>query len=334
MVSVIVPVYNAGQTLPRCLESIRQQTYRDFEVILVNDGSTDNSLSICQYYVKIDPRFRVFTQQNGGEAMARNAGMEQVRFPYICFVDADDYVASTYIADLYSAAQTSSADLVVQGKCLQHGKSHQIRTFSHTQCFSLPDQSEQCFNQFDVVEHGTVWSKLFRADLIRSHKLHFSSDVKLAVDMCFVLDYLKYSKLLVLSPSVDYYYLANPVSLSTCYWDYCTERRSHLHLQQSWQELLQCVTSSGLKRQYSSFLGYYINRLVITNLFHPSNRLMMKLNDKELKSVFLPQMRNEHRPTTTYTWFLKFFAVNRIYIFYRFIFRLAVWRYHLPVNFV
>lgn len=92
LLSVIVPVYNAEKYLPKCLDSIRNQTYEDIEVILINDGSTDNSENICEHYVKNDRRFILYNITNSGPACARNMGLEVARGDYISFVDSDDYI--------------------------------------------------------------------------------------------------------------------------------------------------------------------------------------------------------------------------------------------------
>lgn len=92
--SIIVPVYNAAQYLSECIQSIIQQTYRDWELILINDGSTDSSLSICLSYVTLDDRISVHTQENKGQAAARNKGLEHSRGKYIVFIDADDTVSN------------------------------------------------------------------------------------------------------------------------------------------------------------------------------------------------------------------------------------------------
>lgn len=103
LISVIVPVYNSGQYLARCIESVLHQSFVDFELLLINDGSSDDSSSICSDYAVRDNRIRVFHQNNAGVSAARNLGIKEIRGKYLAFVDADDYVYPNYLKDLYES---------------------------------------------------------------------------------------------------------------------------------------------------------------------------------------------------------------------------------------
>ncbi|MDR0535802.1 MAG: glycosyltransferase [Puniceicoccales bacterium] len=125
LVSVIVPVYNVECYLRECLDSLLGQTFRDFEVVLVNDGSTDGSLRICEEYCERAPDvFRLFSQKNGGLSSARNTGLERALGEYVCFVDSDDWVSSDFLAVLHEAALAVAADIVVCGYTAHHADGH------------------------------------------------------------------------------------------------------------------------------------------------------------------------------------------------------------------
>ena len=113
LVSVIVPVYNAVDYLEECLESIRVQDYSDFEVIMVNDGSTDDSASVCRRFAEIDPRFRVLEIPNGGVSAARNTGIDNACGEWICFIDADDTINPLFISRLIDGACSTGADIFI-----------------------------------------------------------------------------------------------------------------------------------------------------------------------------------------------------------------------------
>lgn len=113
LVSIIVPVYNTEEYIRQCLDSILNQTYQNFECLLINDGSSDNSSDICREYVAKDTRFRYFKKENGGVSSARNLGIELSEGDYITFIDSDDWVDSDYLEVLYSAILEEQADIAV-----------------------------------------------------------------------------------------------------------------------------------------------------------------------------------------------------------------------------
>ena len=112
-ISVIIPVYNVEQYLERCLDSVIAQTYKQLEIICINDGSKDNSLAICQAYQKRDERIRIIDQENKGLAAVRNVGIREAKSDYIYFIDSDDFIDVDYIEKLYVALKTNEADICV-----------------------------------------------------------------------------------------------------------------------------------------------------------------------------------------------------------------------------
>lgn len=112
-VSVIVPFYNAERYLKQCLDSLQKQTYSNFEVLLINDGSIDQSYQIAAEYVKIDERLSLITQSNAGIATARNVGLQKMSGEYVTFVDGDDFVSQDYLTKMIKVAKTEQADLVI-----------------------------------------------------------------------------------------------------------------------------------------------------------------------------------------------------------------------------
>lgn len=113
LVSIIIPVYNVEKYLKRCIDSLCNQTYKNIEIILVNDGSTDSSGIICDQYEKKDSRVKVIHKLNGGLSEARNTGMEVASAQWITFVDSDDYVSLSYISNLVGAAMNENADMAI-----------------------------------------------------------------------------------------------------------------------------------------------------------------------------------------------------------------------------
>lgn len=115
MISIVVPIYNQERFLRKCLQSIQNQTFTDYEVILINDGSTDSSREICEEFIQNDSRFRLINQENGGLSVARNVGMQYVTRPYLTFMDSDDWVEKDYLEILYNGLLAHDAEMSVCG---------------------------------------------------------------------------------------------------------------------------------------------------------------------------------------------------------------------------
>ena len=113
LISIIVPIYNVEKYLRQCLDSILNQTYQNFECLLINDGSLDNSADICREYVSKDSRFKYFEKENGGVSSARNLGIECSRGEYITFIDSDDWVDYDYLEVLYNSLVDERADIAI-----------------------------------------------------------------------------------------------------------------------------------------------------------------------------------------------------------------------------
>lgn len=167
LVSIIVPVYNVEAYLDRCLSSIISQTYHNIEVILVDDGSTDQSGELCDQYQKQDSRIRVIHKENGGLSDARNAGIQISGGSYIAFIDSDDYVREEYIGRMMEEAERTDCDVVICGYSKKHASGE---SFDY---IALPDtyegrQIQKNFydgkpspEMFDV-----AWNKLYRKTLL------------------------------------------------------------------------------------------------------------------------------------------------------------------------
>lgn len=128
-VSVIVPVYNRELTIERTIKSVLNQTFRNFELIIVNDGSIDGSLETVTDYAKKDNRIKVFSQNNSGVSMARNKGIRKALGKYICFLDSDDTYELSFLEKMVSAAEKSNADVTYSGHFHLYNNKKKISTF-------------------------------------------------------------------------------------------------------------------------------------------------------------------------------------------------------------
>ena len=141
-VSVIVPVFNVEKYVGQCLESLINQTLKNIEIIIVNDGSTDKSLSICEEYARKDNRISVYTKENGGLSSARNYGLQFVSSPYVGFVDSDDWVSENFYEVLYNSITVNDCDISATSAIRKHRNSQKYR-FNYKQevvCETLLDK--------------------------------------------------------------------------------------------------------------------------------------------------------------------------------------------------
>lgn len=173
-VSIIVPLYNAEAHLQKCVESIRAQTFSNFEIILVNDGSTDGSARICGEYTALDPRISVIHKENGGIASALNAGLCAVRGRAISFIDSDDYIESGFVEKMYAALISRAAFCICGHHLVTKDGGRFGTSIPRNECVSaaaLLDNYSSTRFRFD-----TYWPKMFLTDFVRSRSLSFFVD--------------------------------------------------------------------------------------------------------------------------------------------------------------
>lgn len=169
LISVIVPIYNVEKYLRTCLNSLLEQTYENFEVLMINDGSTDGSAAICQEYAERDSRFVYFEKENGGLASARNFGIDYSKGMYISFIDSDDWVVETYLLDLYNAIVKSKSDISISHHIGYKDDTGDYYIYIY-KYFEKEYDSSQLISELPTLElqsivYHTSWGKLFRKNL-------------------------------------------------------------------------------------------------------------------------------------------------------------------------
>lgn len=189
MISVIVPVYNSDKYLDQCIQSILAQTYADFELLMIDDGSTDSSASICDKYASQDSRVRVFHKFNGGVSSARNVGLDIAKGEWIAFCDSDDYVQELWLEAFVSGIKES--DLVCQS--INVLKDDKKFDYYHMPTCNIEKPNEIIFALMSYWQMlGSVYNKLFNANIIKQNGLRFREDIKYCEDEEFVTRYLRY----------------------------------------------------------------------------------------------------------------------------------------------
>lgn len=213
-VTLIVPVYNVAAYLENCLDSVRNQTFREFEVLLVNDGSTDSSPDICRSYVKADPRFRLIDKPNSGVSDSRNKALEQAGGKYLQFLDADDWLTSDAIETLVHTAESTGADLVLSHFYRVAGdRLAQRGHIKRQQVLTRQEFAEKMMKAPANYYYGVLWNKLYRRSIIEANQLRFPADVNWCEDFLFNLNYIERVRLVAAVPKPIYYYRKREDSL-------------------------------------------------------------------------------------------------------------------------
>ena len=178
MISVIIPVYNVEKYLIECLDSVCNQTFRDLEIICVNDGSTDNSLNILQRYAKRDSRIKIISQENEGLGSARNTGLTHANGEYVCFIDSDDFLFNDSIEKMYINVQSNNSDLVIFRFNLFDEGQFSPGGFGLDKMFGNRDYLNFTFNYKNLVKfllnaNFAVWSKLYKREFLEEYNFTF-----------------------------------------------------------------------------------------------------------------------------------------------------------------
>lgn len=208
-VSIIVPVYKVEKYLHRCVDSIIAQSFKDWELLLIDDGSPDNSGKICDEYAAKDTRIRVFHKENGGVSSARNYGLKKAQGTWITFIDSDDWVDVNFIADLYKPIESNSTLDFVQAGCV---KINDVGIPIVEQKYDMYEGNDQLLLLLRI--RGLVISKLFRFSILKKSSLFFDENMHVAEDMAFTIDYISKVRNYCFIPCIGYYYFQHTESVT------------------------------------------------------------------------------------------------------------------------
>lgn len=205
LISVIIPVYNSETFLDECLSSIAGQRNRNFEAIMVNDGSTDSSADICRRYAEEDSRFILIEKENGGVSSARNAGLEAAKGRYILFADSDDYMSEDYLSlngeeMKYDIIQKSFTEVFHDGTSRPHCIRREISIFSR----------EDIFRTFAAKKTNAIWNKIFSSGVIGSCR--FDETLHIGEDLIFFITVMQNAESYRFSATGQYFYRIHAAS--------------------------------------------------------------------------------------------------------------------------
>ena len=224
-VSVIIPIYNTGKYLPECVESVRNQSLHELEIILVDDGSPDNVPVLCDEFAKQDKRIKVVHKKNEGLGFARNSGLDEATGEFVSFIDSDDFISHDMMEKLYLTAKKYDADEVRSGTIFyNNGKKTLRREVDEDKVFKEAEQVKSFVLDLigplpeeprDVKYMMSVCLSIHKRSVIEKYRVRFSSErLTLSEDLIFNLDLLPKMNCIVCVPDCFYHYRMNPTSLT------------------------------------------------------------------------------------------------------------------------
>ena len=229
-ISVIIPVYNAEKYIDKMINSILCQTITDIEIIIINDASTDNSLSICNNYAKEDSRIKVISKDNEGVSKARNLGMECSKGEYIMFLDADDWVENDMCEIMYNKIKLVEADICFCNHIMEFDNRNEKINFGISKCFVkkeeiaeeviLPLIEEKDTNKIHLrASFRSPWGKLFKRSIIIDNNIRFKPELSIGEDFIFDIEYLSLANKVTFIDNYLYHYRINNQSALNRYKD-------------------------------------------------------------------------------------------------------------------
>lgn len=232
MLSLIIPIYNTSTYLAFSLESLLSQPFQDFELILVDDGSTDASPSICDEYAAKDERIRVLHEPHSGVANSRQVGLEAAKGMYILYVDADDQVDPCMIADMYQEAVTQKADMII---CDYRELTHEGEVYRKQEPTAL-DGVAVLEDILDGKLYGALWNKMMRREWLLQTKAAFPQRLTMREDLVFLSQCLPYASKIAYIPKAYYGYERRNASALTSH--YVNESLAYYQQECLWVDLI------------------------------------------------------------------------------------------------
>ncbi|WP_291589277.1 glycosyltransferase family 2 protein [Bacteroides sp.] len=203
-VSIIIPIYNGEVYIDKCVSSIKHQTYKNFEVLLIDDGSKDATASLCDQIAIEDKKFRVIHKTNGGVSSARNLGISNALYEYITFVDVDDYIEPQYIENLVKV----DADVVIGGAKIMPPQNEIIRYEAGV--YDRMNIGKNISDNIFTIPFFTPWAKLYKTEILKDFNIKFDEKIIFSEDTIFFFEYLAKCESFVFISATDYcHYLSD-----------------------------------------------------------------------------------------------------------------------------
>ena len=287
MISIIIPVYNAKKYISRCVESIINQKYREWELLLIDDGSSDGSGIICDEFARLDSRIRVFHKENGGPSSARNLGIEHALGEWLYFVDSDDFLDDDHLEHY---ALNFDSDIVFQGyKKIDEKTLHIIKVVNYPN--TIAKGTENVIETLcDIFEFGfffgPVWNKIFKKEIVTRNQIRFNENISYREDEIFTFIYCKYINSIHILHTTSYNYQITKNSLMRSYRSpkMCINV-ANLSYNASLELPLSDRFREIIENYYDAILSFSIN-----SMYYPG-----KMLDRNLRIVYLSMARTRYK---------------------------------------
>ena len=266
LISVIVPIYNVEEYIEKCIKSIITQTYSNLEIILVDDGSTDNSGEICEYYKKIDSRIIVIHQNNKGVVSARSIGIEKSTGKYIGFVDGDDYIDASMYEKMYLNIINTNADMIHMGYFQDEYKDILGVNSTLDVDFQITSKCDFicdliCNNEAETWMSPSIWSKLFNRDIIIKSNKNVSKDMSYGEDLMCLLNVIQNSSKIRIINDAAYHYVTRKDSVVNKINESIVEREEQLHT-----NILQFLNKNNYNKKIKKYIDNDYNKRLLKAL--------------------------------------------------------------------
>ncbi len=310
VISIIIAIYNAESYLSKGIEDILAQTFSNFEILLVDDGSTDTTVEICDRYANKDTRIRVFHEQHQGVARARQVGINNACGIYTIHIDADDNISPNMLEEMYNSAKDSGADILI---CDYMEVNHHGPIY-HAQRPTVLTQEGVTNDLIQGKLYGALWNKLIRTSCFQDNNVCFREDLTMREDMFFVLDVLPYCSKIAYLPEALYSYdkTSNASSLTNTY---LSEDRKYYVQELKWHETAlkntlvskenkEHVSNSLLNIAYITLSGNIFTKAEWKKSFSKYNDVFEKAANNYKKRLVLMAINKHYHLASTIRAFL------------------------------
>ena len=327
-ISVIIPVYGVEKYIDRCLKSIVNQTLKEIEIIIVNDETKDNSMTICEEYKKRDNRIKIFNKKNEGLGLTRNFGIERASGEYIAFVDSDDYIDLNFYEELYRNAKKNNADACFTNYKIVTQKYNMIINDipfnkevleAKTVLYNMMKVPQQNYtNKFIGM---SVWRAIYKRDIIENNDIRFYSERKyISEDILFNFDFLEKANKISFINNVYYYYCKNEDSLTNTYREDRFEKCIILYLkliERSKENNEYNKMKTGIANGLIDNVRVCIKHTFIYNNYSKARDIIKKYLINENVQKALKEKSDETFRKSIFDWAMKKGNIFLLYVFCR-----------------